>query len=89
MRFPAAQGRKCAATLIDLGLTAPSQSPIKVMMTCSFAIVRKRLLCTRMPSSIRWTMVSGAVAFLYLVIVVHACCRDVMYYLNVYIYSSW
>jgi len=58
-------------------------------MTCSFAIVKIRLFCTRTPSSILWTMVSGAVAFLYLSIVVKACCRAVIYFSNEYIYSSW
>ena len=85
LRLPAVRGRKCAATLTGMWATAPSHPPIKVLRTCSFAIVRTRLIYTLMPPSIRRTMVSGAVAFMYLVIVMYACCRDVIYFSNVYI----
>ena len=66
--------------------TAPIQSPRRASVTWLFAIVMIMLLLTLMPSSIRCTLVSAAVSFLYLAIVWYASWSFVVYeeYLNAY-----
>ena len=83
-----AQGRKCTATLINMWVKAPGQSPMKLIRTCSLAIAMTRLLVTLTPSSMRWTIVSDAVILRYHLIVVYACYREVVYASKVYMYSS-
>ena len=52
---------------------APSQPPIRVLRTYSLAIVRMMIFVTLMPSSMYWTIVSGAVMFRYLSSIILDC----------------